>query len=158
MSGQLKGTAGSPSDPVRIVAGEEMVDQEFFNNAIIAEVNELPNRMNPQIKAAREAREIVRELLKGIGHEMTQFEENCRDHLNAIRGKRIAMVSEATSITAALKEVRQFFIGSDYKLEMERLGEFVSLCERLQKLKDSGFLDQVADTMLNLAEGRVGSK
>jgi hypothetical protein len=92
-------------------------------------------------------------LLRGIGYEMEQFEDNCRDHLNAIRGKRIAVVSEATQITNALKEVRQFFIGADYKTEMERLGEFVTLCERMQRLKDSGFLDRVADTMLNLAEG-----
>jgi hypothetical protein len=56
-------------------------------------------------------------------------------------------------MTNALKEVRQFFIGSDYKAEMERLSEFVALCERMQKLKDTGFLDRVADTMLNLAEG-----
>jgi hypothetical protein len=158
MSGKLMGAANHPADPIRIIAGQEMVNEDWMNNALIGEINDLPSKMNPQIKAAREAREIVRELLKGIGHEMTQFEENCRDHLNVIRGKRIAMVSEATSITAALKEVRQFFIGSDYKTEMERLGEFVSLCERLQKLKDSGFLDQVADTMLNLAEGKAGAR
>lgn len=158
MSGQLKGTGGHPNDPIRIVAGEEVVDREFFNDAIIAEVNELPNKMNPRIKAAREAREIVAELLKGIGYEVTQFEESCRDYLNAIRSKRIAIVSEATQIITALKEVRQFFIGADHKAEMERLSEFVSLCERLQKLKDSGFLDQVADTMLNLAEGKAGAK
>jgi hypothetical protein len=29
-----------------------------------------------------------------------------------------------------------------------RLREFVELCERLQKLKESGFLDAVADTMI----------
>jgi hypothetical protein len=158
MSGPLQGVAGGAGDPIRIIAGKEVCDVDFMNDAAIAEAIKLTDKMNPRIKAAREAREVVTELLKGIGYEMTQFEESCRDHLNVIRGKRIAMVSEATSITAALKEVRQFFIGSDYKTEMERLGEFVSLCERLQKLKDSGFLDQVADTMLNLADGKAGAR
>ena len=39
----------------------------------------------------------------------------------------------------------------DYKEEVARLKDFVDLCERLQKLKESGFLDSVADTMLGLA-------
>jgi len=36
-------------------------------------------------------------------------------------------------------------------IERKRLSEFVDLCERLKKLKDSGFLDTVADTMIRLA-------
>jgi hypothetical protein len=153
MSGQLKGTSNHPSDPIRIINGVEMVNQDWVNQRVIEEANDMPGQLAPSVKAAREARETVSELLRGIGYEMEQFEDNCRDHLNAIRGKRIAVVSEATQITNALKEVRQFFIGADYKTEMERLGEFVTLCERMQRLKDSGFLDRVADTMLNLAEG-----
>jgi hypothetical protein len=54
---------------------------------------------------------------------------------------------------AALKEVRAFFIDKDYELERARLAEFISLCERLRALKESGFLDTVAETMLNLATG-----
>jgi hypothetical protein len=153
MSGQLKGTSNHPGDPIRIINGVEMVNQDWVNQRVIEEANDMPGQLAPSVKAAREARETVSELLRGIGYEMEQFENNCRDHLNAIRGKRIAVVSEATQITNALKEVRQFFIGADYKTEMERLGEFVTLCERMQRLKDSGFLDRVADTMLNLAEG-----
>jgi hypothetical protein len=153
MSGQLKGTSNHPSDPIRIINGVEMVNQDWVNQRVIEEANDMPGQLAPSVKAAREARETVSELLRGIGYEMEQFEDNCRDHLNAIRGKRIAVVSEATQITNALKEVRQFFIGADYKTEMERLEEFVTLCERMQRLKDSGFLDRVADTMLNLAEG-----
>jgi hypothetical protein len=153
MSGQLKGTSNHPGDPIRIINGVEMVNQDWVNQRVIEEANDMPGQLAPSVKAAREARETVSELLRGIGYEMEQFEDNCRDHLNAIRGKRIAVVSEATQITNALKEVRQFFIGADYKTEMERLGEFVTLCERMQRLKDSGFLDRVADTMLNLAEG-----
>ena len=153
MSGQLKGTSNHPGDPIRIINGVEMVNQDWVNQRVIEEANDMPGQLAPSVKAAREARETVSELLRGIGYEMEQFEDNCRDHLNAIRGKRIAVVSEATQITNALKEVRQFFIGADYKTEMERLGEFVTLCERMQRPKDSGFLDRVADTMLNLAEG-----
>jgi hypothetical protein len=51
---------------------------------------------------------------------------------------------------AALKDVRQFFLNENHETEVARLKEFVELCERLQKLKASGFLDTVADTMLKL--------
>jgi hypothetical protein len=153
MSGQLKGTDNHPNDPIRVINGVEMVDSDWLNQCVIEEVADSPKHLAPGVKAAREARETMSELLRGIGGEMEQFEASCRDHLNTIRAKRIAVVSEATQMTNALKEVRQFFIGSDYKAEMERLSEFVALCERMQKLKDSGFLDRVADTMLNLAEG-----
>jgi hypothetical protein len=50
----------------------------------------------------------------------------------------------------ALKEVRQFFLEESYETEIQRLHEFIDLCERLQALKESGFLDIVADTMLKL--------
>ena len=153
MSGQLKIADNHANDPIRIVNGVEMVNTDWLNQRVIEEVAESPKHLAPGVKAAREARETMSELLRGIGGEMEQFEASCRDHLNTIRAKRIAVVSEATQISNALKEVRQFFIGADYKAEIERLSEFVALCERMQKLKDSGFLDRMADTMLNLAEG-----
>jgi hypothetical protein len=64
----------------------------------------------------------------------------------------MSVVSETSAMTGPLREVRQFFLGSDYDAEIKRLREFVDLCERLNKLKESGFLDSVADTMLKLAE------
>jgi hypothetical protein len=54
---------------------------------------------------------------------------------------------------ASLKEVRQFFLEGDYEKEIERLHEFVDLCERLKALTQDGFLDAVADTLLKLADG-----
>jgi hypothetical protein len=52
---------------------------------------------------------------------------------------------------ANLREVRAFFLDKDYATELARLREFVEVCERLKLLKDCGFLDTVADTMLRLA-------
>ena len=49
-----------------------------------------------------------------------------------------------------LRDVREFFLGREYDQQMARLTEFVELCERLEKLKESGFLDSVAETMLRL--------
>jgi hypothetical protein len=97
----------------------------------------------------------VAELVQGLGGEMEKFEAQAKIHCEQIRGKRMTMVTEAAQMTNALKEIRQFFLGSDYKEEIARLSEFVDLCERLQRLKESGFMDSIADTMLTLSVGKV---
>jgi hypothetical protein len=90
-------------------------------------------------------------LLQGIGQEMEKFRSDTKHYLEDIRQTRFAVVRETAEMTGPLKEVRQFFLGGEYKEEIARLREFVDLCERLDKLKQSGFLDKVADTMLSLA-------
>lgn len=83
--------------------------------------------------------------------EWLTFAKEANSRLTELRQLRMANEREMRSIIDACTEVRRFFLGRDYEQEMYRLREFVELCERLQKLKDSGFLDSVADTMLKLA-------
>jgi len=81
---------------------------------------------------------------------MERFRANTGKYLEEIRQTRFSVVRETAEMAAPLKDVRQFFIGADYREQVDRLKEFVSLCERLKALKDSGFLDKVADTMIRL--------
>jgi hypothetical protein len=136
---------------VVMVNGEPMFDYENVSAAICAEVAKLPAETRPSVKSAQDARRIISELVDGLGADVARFREDSKRYLEDIRGTRFAIVSEAGQMTASLREVRQFFLGSDYKEEISRLHEFVGLCERLQKLKESGFLDCVADTMLRLS-------
>lgn len=80
------------------------------------------------------------------------FIDSSNERLREIRTHRMAMDTETRQLMASLREVRSFFLEKDYQMEIERLRDFVSVCERLQKLKESGFLDTVADTMLKLAD------
>jgi hypothetical protein len=59
--------------------------------------------------------------------------------------------TEVSAMMKPLEDLRKFFLGADHETEVARLREFVDLCERLEKLKESGFLDTVADTMLKLS-------
>ena len=136
------------------VGGEDYVDEESLRQFIYKEISKLPDKVNPHVKAAQDARKIIEELCQGIGGEMENFESNTRRHIDTIRGKRMTMVAETAQMVTSLKEVRQFFLGADYKDEIERLSHFIDLCERLYKLKESGFLDTIADTMLSLSVGR----
>lgn len=67
-----------------------------------------------------------------------------------IRALRMTVVTEVSSIIKPLEEVRKFYLSEKHQEEVVRLKEFVEICERLQKLKASGFLDTVADTMIKL--------
>lgn len=138
---------------IKMVGGEPMINISEAQDLICREVNDrLEKMVNPQIKAAQDARKIIDELLHGIGGDMEKFRANTKIYLEEIRQTRFSMVTETAQITKSLGEVRQFFLGSDFKDERQRMMEFVDLCERLYKLKQTGFLDSVADTMLRLAD------
>ena len=136
---------------VTMVNGQPMLNLDEIKQLIIDEIHQLPQETRPTVRAAEDARRIVNELLEGMGGDMEKFKASSKLYLEDIRQTRFAVVSETAAMTKELKEVRQFFLGSDYKEQTDRLREFVDLCERLQKLKACGFLDSVADTMLRLA-------
>lgn len=83
--------------------------------------------------------------------EWVEFMKQSDERLKTIRMTRMAFEVETKILMASLKDVRAFFLDQNHDAEVARLREFVDLCERLQKLKQSGFLDTVADTLLRLA-------
>ena len=144
-------------DGVRFVQvnGTEYVHIGDTHAWVCAEVRKLVKEVDPIVQSAADSRAIVAELLDGIGDDMDKFKQVASIGVNDIRQTRFAIVSEAGAMTKALSEIRQFFVGPDYEMEVKRLREFVELCERLQALKASGFLDRVADTMINLSVGKA---
>ena len=110
----------------------------------------LPNKLSKLAKYVCDSRDAMMAACDNIGGVMDEFDRRVSSAMDTVRSKRMTIVSEASLATNALKDVRQFFMGKDYEQETKRLSEFVELCERLQKLKDSGFLDVVADTMIRL--------
>ena len=97
---------------------------------------------------ARAAMDVLCETWKA---DWLDFQNTSDSRLKEMRMTRMAMDSEMRQIMAGCREIRNFFLDKDYSVERERLKEFVDICERLQRLKESGFLDAVSDTMLRLA-------
>lgn len=135
----------------KVVNGETFLNLDDVHSVIAAEIAKLPKETRPNVKAAEDAREIIHQLMLGLGGDMEQFRANSKIYLDDVRNVRFAFVTETAQMTSQLKDIRQFFLGSDYKDQISRLKEFVDLCERLNNLKQSGFLDTVADTMLRLS-------
>lgn len=136
---------------VKVVNGETFLNLDDVQSVIATEIAKLPRETRPNVKAAEDAREIIHQLMLGLGGDMEQFRANSKIYLDDVRNVRFAFVTETAQMTSQLKDIRQFFLGSDYKDQISRLKEFVDLCERLNNLKQSGFLDTVADTMLRLS-------
>src|SRR5262249_4643558 len=108
------------------------------------------------IKRAMDARGAMDVLCDYWKKDWTDFFGECERRLADLRMLRMSMDTEIKVLMASCKDVRQFFLDKDYQTEITRLKEFVELTERLHALKKSGFLDVVAETMLNLSTPGLG--
>lgn len=136
-----------------IVRGEEILyDAETLTAEMVRAIQRnAPKEMTELARIAVDSRNVLREAHEGLGQLVADFDRVTSATAQEIRSKRMMIVSDCSNVVKALKDVRQFFLGPDYERETKRLAEFVELCERLKALKDSGFLDTVADTMLRLS-------
>lgn len=124
---------------------------ELASEMVLAIQRNAPKELSDLARLAVDSRKVLQESTENIGEIVNDFDRITKSAQQSIRSSRMNIVSECAHVVGALKDVRQFFLGPDYEREQKRLSDFVDLCERLKVLKDSGFLDTVADTMLRLA-------
>lgn len=146
-----KSIGGYDVRTVKGPGGETLYRLEDVRRLLLIMADDLPKEASPLLQRAKDVRAAVNELTDGIGGDMNLFRDNVKKYLEDLRLTRMAMVTETSQILKPLREIRQFFLGPDYHNELQRLKDFVELCERLEALKTSGFLDKVADTMLTLS-------
>lgn len=125
-----------------------------YNHTI--KVGSIMERVAEEFQVLTEELEKARNNLEMLYGQVSVMSEN----LSPILIKGAAMVRhsgmqvsiEVNNALASMKEIRKFFLEPDYEKEVKRLAEFVTLCERLQKLKEAGTLDALCDmTMKKLA-------
>lgn len=116
----------------------------------VKESQERPGQLEELTRQTKVAREALFEAMKGIGDAVELFTPKSNEYLGQIRQFRMAAVAEFSIALKQFEDVRKFFLSERHDQEIVRLREFVDLCERLQRLKQSGFLDAVAETMLRL--------
>jgi hypothetical protein len=135
--------------------GNPMLDMDrmapFLANQAINESKTIKKEMSTLIEDTNEAREALRTAVEGIGENMDKIKPMKKELIENLRGMRMTTTTEVAAMLKPLEDLRKFFLGAEHDKEIARLREFVDLCERLEKLKESGFLDTVADTMLKLA-------
>ena len=135
--------------------GNPMIDinriAPFMANQAITESKTIKKEMSTLIEDTNEAKEALRTAVEGIGENMDKIKPMKKELIENLRGMRMTTTSEVAAMLKPLEDLRKFFLGADHDKEIARLREFVDLCERLETLKKSGFLDTVADTMLKLS-------
>jgi hypothetical protein len=132
--------------------GQPLMDEIDAWPILLESMNKMKHELTPAALAMIDGEKALRDATRAAKECMEETRSASKVLLDEVRQSKYAMLAEVSALVTPLKELRQFFIGSDYKEQVTRLSEFVDLCERMQKLKDSGFLDSVADTMLRLAE------
>lgn len=101
---------------------------------------------------AQELHDSIQYLLRNFQEPFEKCNELISHQLMTLREKRFGIDAESRTLMNQLKEVRQFFLDDDYEVEIGRLSEFVGLCNQLRELKENGFLDIIADTILKLSK------
>lgn len=101
--------------------------------------------------SARESKKILEQLKDDVASLADVIQPQMTAHVEKLRTHRMAVVSELSLSLGAMREVRKFFLESDYATEIDRLERFVSVCRELQALKETGVLDAVADIAIRLA-------
>jgi predicted RNase H-like nuclease (RuvC/YqgF family) len=112
---------------------------------------QIPETMSTLVEQTIEARQSLSQACEGIGENVEKLKPLKKEMIDELRGLRMTTTTEVAAMLKPLEDIRKFFLGAEHEKEVERLREFVDLCERLEKLKASGFLDTVADTMLKLS-------
>ena len=135
--------------------GNPMLDSyrlaSFLAKKAIIESKTIKKEMSTLIEDTNEAQEALRTAVEGIGKNMDKIKPMKKELIENLRGMRMTTTTEVAAMIKPLEDLRKFFLGTEHDKEVERLREFVDLCERLERLKKSGFLDTVADTMLKLS-------
>jgi hypothetical protein len=104
------------------------------------------------VSRAKEATAAIDYIATHVKTSWLQCQDELKEALLELRNKKFAIENESKQLLLALRDIRQFFLDDRHEEEMRRLSDFVSLCERLKELKESGFMDAVADTILRMED------
>jgi len=144
------------TEAMDISTGSPLYDMDKVAECFIKHIEEkFPAKKRDLARALLESGEVIDENMRTISSRMDGLQDVMSVAKKYLMSDRMTIVTECSKMTNALKDIRMFFLGKEHQEEVNRLEEFVSLCERLQKLKASGFLDDVADTMLKLSQSQA---
>lgn len=135
--------------------GHSLIDMnkvdEILRKKVLQLVEEAEARLMSHKAQSQAASDGLKSEMSIVAEFIDSAKTSKKDIIETFRSMRMTTTTEVAAMIKPLEDLRKFFLGDDHQKEMERLKEFVDVCERLEKLKKSGFLDTVADTMLKLS-------
>lgn len=140
-----------PERTAKSIRDDEAASNCRLENKLVKKSEEIPKLLAEKVDALKSVRASLDLATDLFRSDMVTFAEEMPKHVKALRDWRMTMEREKDTSLKALKELRQFFLEADHDKEMQRLSEFVRMCERLAALAADGTLEKVADVMLKLA-------
>lgn len=67
-----------------------------------------------------------------------------------LRGKRLSLTLDIKNSLSLMKEIRQFFMEKDHEIEINRVKDFLSVCEKIKTFTEDGTMDAITEVMLKL--------
>lgn len=122
-----------------------------IGQATVKAIDQNIRQQNEFVARVADAKLALELAVNSFRKDSLTFLDEMGTYLVNVRQTRMALDQETRHLLTAAGDVRKFFLSEDHPRELERLKEFVAIMERLQALKNSGFLDAVTDTILKLA-------
>jgi hypothetical protein len=132
--------------------GKAMTEEEHthLNNTTILATKKTCEEQEELVRRITDARKALEICSTTYKKTWLDWLDTSKNILPEMRQWRMSMDTEMATTLKKFAEVRQFFLSETHDTEVAKLKEFVGLCERLKALKEEGFLDKVADTILRL--------
>lgn len=105
------------------------------------------------VKRGEDAHAAIEYMVTHVQRAWAEYDEWLTKAMIRARATKVAIEIETKQTITTLGDVRKFFLDPRHEEEIQRLKEFVQLCERLRELKRDGFLDGIVDTILKLEIG-----
>lgn len=146
---QMEEIKNTPMPEIPPMTEGEMLSHEIARK-LVQKTKSNVEQQQEFVKQVQDAKLALELAVTTCRKAMMDFLDETTKYLAEVRQTKVALGTETRQLLAQCQDVRTFFLSPDHATEVQRLKEFVEVCERLKALKESGFLDNVADTILRL--------
>jgi soluble cytochrome b562 len=132
------------------VTKEQLISLESMNLLMIQMAEKAVNEAaSPFVQKAMDAAGSVNDLLQGLAGKVEELQEIKGTLIATLRDTRFAASREIKEIQTGVADLVSLIDGEQASRNVASLKEFAEVCERLQRLRESGIFDSVLELMLN---------
>jgi len=116
----------------------------------IKEAQGRPDQIGDLLHKTLAAKEALFTAMNDLGESVAGFKKISDTYASELHAFKSSVILDLGAARKEMADVRKFFLEKEHITEIERLKEFLDLCDRFKKLKDSGVLDVITDVILKL--------
>ena len=117
---------------------------------MIKEAEARPDQISALLTKTLEAKEALYAAMNELGETVHGFKHHTNEYSKDLHAFKSSVILDLGAAKKEMADVRKFFLEKEHVTEIERLKEFLDLCDRFKKLKDEGVLDVITDCILKL--------